>query len=285
MPPSNNKMFISIPKVDNRNEMAQISGLFVDYHFAETMGIDVLLGSDFDEEKANSGVLVNESAVKALGLTDIIGEQTAFGEIVGLVSDFNMYTLHEPIKPMIIGLNPSMAHDVAIKIRSENLPHTIEEIKKTWNKTGSTAFQYEFVDDTLKNLYESDIRLSKTIGLMSVIAIVIASLGLFGLSLFVGRQRTKEIGVRKVNGAKILEVTMALNMDFIKWVAIAFLIAIPLITYVTNFWLRNFAYKTEISWWIYALAGSMALIIAIITVSWQTFRAASRNPIDALRYE
>ena len=285
MPPSDNKMYISIPKVDNHDEMAQVSGLFVDYHFAETMGIKVLLGSDFDEEKANSGVLVNESAVNALGLTDIIGEQTAFGKIVGLISDFNMYTLHEPIKPMLIGLNPSMANDVAIKIRTENLTQTMDEIKEIWNQTGTTAFNYKFVDDTLKTLYESDVRLSKTIGLMSLIAIAIASLGLFGLSLFMGRQRTKEIGVRKVNGAKIYEVTMALNMDFIKWVAIAFLIAIPIATYSMHFWLKNFAYQTEISWWIFAIAGVIAMVIALLTVSFQTFKAASKNPIETLRYE
>lgn len=285
MPPSNNTMYISIPRVDNRDEMAQLNGLFVDYHFAETMGIKVLLGSDFDEEKTNSGVLVNESAINALGLTNIIGEETPFGKVIGLISDFNMYTLHEPIKPMLIGLNPSMAYDVAIKVRTENLKQTIDEIQEIWDQTGTTAFNYEFVDDTLKTLYESDIRLSKTIGLLSVIAIAIASLGLFGLSLFMGRQRTKEIGVRKVNGAKIYEVTMALNMNFIKWVTIAFLIAIPISVYAMNFWLKNFAYKTEISWWIFALAGLTAMAIALLTVSFQTFKAASKNPIETLRYE
>ncbi len=285
MPPTDNRMFVSIPRVDNHDEMTQMIGLFVDYNFAETMGINVLLGSDFDKEKTNSGVLVNESAIEALGLTDIIGEETAFGEVVGLISDFNMYTLHEAIKPTIIGLNPSMTNDVAIRIRSENIVQTIEDIEEIWNNTGSTAFNYEFVDDTLKNLYKSEIQLSKTIGLMSVIAIIIASLGLFGLSSLVGKQRTKEIGIRKVNGAKVYEVTMALNKDFIKWVTLAFLFAIPLATYAINYWLKNFVYKTTISWWIFIISGLSAMIIALLTVSFQTIKAANKNPIETLRYE
>ncbi|MCX6236208.1 MAG: FtsX-like permease family protein [Bacteroidia bacterium] len=279
-------MYLSVPKVDKPDEMVKLNGLFVDYHFAETMGMKLILGSDFNETKTNAGVLVNESAIKALGLKEILGEQTAFGQVSGVVNDFNMYSIHEAIRPMIIGLNPSMCHEIAVKMNSDNLPNTINFLRDTWKATGgTTSFDFEFTDDKLNQIYDSDIRFSKTIGLMAVISIIIASLGLFGLSLFMSRQRTKEIGIRKVNGAKISEVMILLNKDFVKWVAIAFVIATPIAWYAMHHWLENFAYKTEISWWIFALAGILALGIALLTVSWQSWKAATRNPVEALRYE
>jgi len=286
MPPSNNKMYMSIPKVSNHDEMVKVNGLFVDYGFAETMGLKIIMGSDFDKEKNNNGVLVNESAVQTLGLTDILGEQTAFGPVVGVVSDFNMFSIHESITPMIIGLNPGMSQNIAIRLRTEDLPQTIDFLKKTWANTGgTTAFNFEFTNDILNQMYESDIRFSKTIGLLAIIAVAIASLGLFGLSLLMGKQRIKEIGIRKVSGAKIMEIITLLNKDFIIWVGIAFAVATPVSYFAMNKWLESFAYKTEVSWWIFALAGLLALGIALLTVSWQSWRAATRNPVEALRYE
>ena len=197
-----------------------------------------------------------------------------------------MSSIHEAITPMIIGLNPGMSRNIAIRMRTENLPATIDFLKETWANTGgTTAFNFEFTDDILNELYQSDIRFSKTIGLLAVIAIIIASLGLFGLSLLISKQRIKEIGIRKVNGAKISEVMTMLNKDFVKWVVIAFIVASPLAWYAMHKWLENFAYKTTLSWWIFALAGLLALGIALLTVSWQSWRAATRNPVEALRYE
>jgi putative ABC transport system permease protein len=187
---------------------------------------------------------------------------------------------------MIIGLNPSMVHEIAIRMNTQNLKQTIAFLKDLWKVTGGTTpFEFEFTNDILKKLYESDIRFSKIIGLMAIIAILIASLGLFGLSLLLSQQKTKEIGIRKINGAKIFEVMIMLNLDFIKWIFIAFVIACPIAFYAMHRWLGTFAYKTELSWWIFALAGILALVIAILTVSWQSWRAATRNPVEALRYE
>ncbi len=286
MPPSDNKMYVTIPKVSNRTEMVKVNGLFVDYGFAETMGMKIIMGADFDKEKNNNGVLVNESAIETLGLTDILGEKTAFGTVVGVVSDFNMFSIHEAITPMIIGLNPGMSQNVAIRLRTENLPETINFLEQTWKKTGgTTTFTFDFTNDILEEMYEADIRFSKMIGLLAIIAILIASLGLFGLSLLMGKQRIKEIGVRKVNGAKVSEILSLLNKDFVIWVAVAFVFATPFAWFAMNKWLENFAYKTNLSWWIFALAGVLALGIALLTVSWQSWRAATRNPVEALRYE
>jgi putative ABC transport system permease protein len=286
LPPSNSKMNISIPKVDEPEKMVSVNGIFVDYHFARTIGLNLIRGSDFDELKNNSGVLVNETAIKTLGLNEAIGEKIAFGTVIGVVSDFNMYSIHEAVSPMIIGLNPSMVREIAIRINADNIPQTIAFLKESWKATGGTSpFDFEFTNDILQKLYESDIRFSKTIGLMAIIAILIASLGLLGLSLLTSRQKTKEIGIRKINGAKVVEVILLLNKDFMICVMIAFVIATPFSWYVMHKWLQNFAYKTELSWWIFALAGILALLITLLTVSLQSWRAATRNPVEALRYE
>jgi putative ABC transport system permease protein len=286
LPPHENKMTISIPKVDEPEKIVTVYGLFVDYHFVRTMGLKLLQGTDFDETKNNSGVIVNESAIKALGLKEIIGEKTVFGSIIGVVSDFNMYSIHEAINPMIIGLNPSMCHEIAVRMNTDNVQQTLSFLKDSWKATGGvTPFQFEFTNDILKKLYESDIRFSETIGLMAIIAILIASLGLFGLSLLISQQKTKEIGIRRINGAKIIEVIIMLNRDFVKWLVIAFVIACPVALYPMLRWLKTFAYRTELSWWIFALTGLLALGITILTISWQSWRAATRNPVEALRYE
>ncbi len=286
LPPDIGKMNISIPKVDEPEKIVSVNGLFVDYHFARTMGLKLLRGTDFDETKNNSGVIVNESAIKTLGLKEVIGQQIAFGTVIGVVSDFNMYSIHEAINPMIIGLNPSMCREIAIRMNTQNMQQTIAFLKDSWKITGGTTpFEFEFTNDVLKKLYQSDIRFSKTIGLMAIIAILIASLGLFGLSLLISQQKTKEIGIRRINGAKVLEVMVMLNQDFLKWVAVAFIIACPVAWYAMDKWLQNFAYKTELSWWIFVLAGVTALGITLLTVIWQTWRAATRNPVEALRYE
>jgi putative ABC transport system permease protein len=286
LPPHINKMNISIPKVDEPEKRVSVYGLFVDYHFVRTMGLNLLKGTDFDETKNNSGVIVNESAIKKLGLKEAIGEKIAFGTIIGVVSDFNMYSLHEAVGPMIIGLNPSMCREIAIRINTSNIKPTISFLKDSWKATGGTTpFEFEFTNDVLKRLYQSDIRFSRTIGLMAIIAILIASLGLFGMSLLTSQQKTKEIGIRKINGARVGQVIILLNRDFLNWVGIAFVIACPVALYAMKKWIVNFAYRTELSWWIFASAGLMALVITLLTVSWQSWRVATRNPVEALRYE
>jgi len=286
LPPSANKMNISIPKFDEHEKLVSVYGIFVDFHFARTMGLKMVRGNDFDEQDNNSGVLINESAIKTLGLKEVLGEKIAFGTVIGVVSDFNMYSIHEAVGPMIIGLNPSMVHEIAIRISTDNLPQTIAFLKESWKTTGgTTTFEFEFTNDILKKLYESDIRFSKVIGLMAFIAILIASLGLFGLSLLISRQKTKEIGIRKINGAKTFEVIKLLINDFLIWVVIAFVISTPISWYIMHKWLENFAYKTGLSWWIFAVSGILALGIALLTVIWQSWRAATKNPVEALRYE
>jgi putative ABC transport system permease protein len=145
--------------------------------------------------------------------------------------------------------------------------------------------KYQYYDEWLDSMYKSEENLAAAIRLFAVLAIMISCLGILGLAEFSIKKRTKEIGIRKVNGARVFEVMALLNNDFMRWVLIAFLIAVPIAWYVMNLWLKNFAYRTSLSWWIFALAGLIALGIALLTVSWQSLRAATRNPVEALRYE
>eukprot|EP01029_Cantina_marsupialis_P010414 TRINITY_DN2376_c0_g1_i1.p1 TRINITY_DN2376_c0_g1~~TRINITY_DN2376_c0_g1_i1.p1 ORF type:complete len:796 (+),score=18.75 TRINITY_DN2376_c0_g1_i1:2546-4933(+) len=286
LPPSNNKMYITIPRVDKPDEKIAVIGLFADYNFAKTLGLKILMGDDFDINKFQSGVLVNQSAVKALGLTDIIGEKTTFGTIRGMIADFHMYSFREEIPPMLFCLSPQSSRQMAIRINTKDIHGTIDYLKNVWeNSEGSTPFNFKFTDDVLNDIYLTDIKFSGTIGLLSLIAILIACLGLIGLSLFSCKQKTKEIGIRKSNGAKTFEIVRMLNRDFLRLVVIAFALACPISWYVMNKWLQNFAYKTELSWWIFVLAGIIAMGIALLTVSLQSWKAARRNPVESLRYE
>jgi putative ABC transport system permease protein len=159
-------------------------------------------------------------------------------------------------------------------------------LKTSWESLATgNPFEYELLDQRLQNMYEKDERLMNAFSSFSILAIIIASLGLFGLISSMAETKVKEIGIRKVNGARISEILTMLNKDFIILVAIAFVIAFPISWYTLHKWLQNFAYKTELSWWIFGLSGILALGITLLTVSWQSWRASTRNPVEGLRYE
>jgi putative ABC transport system permease protein len=211
------------------------------------------------------------------------------GNIVGIVKDFNYRSLHYQMDPMVLILQPGNCSILNLKMNAKTFSQTkaaVNKIRKVWEKYSiDVPFEIHFLDGELQNLYSSEKKFLKTFNLFAGISIFISCMGLLGMSLFIVENRTKEIGIRKVNGARISEVMAMLNKDFIKWVAIAFVIATPIAWYAMNKWLENFAYKTELNWWIFALAGFLALGIALLTVSWQSWRAATRNPVEALRYE
>ena len=146
-------------------------------------------------------------------------------------------------------------------------------------------FDYIFIDKIINTWYKKEVRTNKIVGYFTLLTIVIAVMGIFAMSIFYLEQKVKEIGIRKVNGAKVTEVMAMLNIDFLRWVIIAFIVALPIAWYIMNKWLENFAYKTDISWWIFAIAGIVTLSIVVLTVSWQSWRASTRNPVEALRYE
>jgi putative ABC transport system permease protein len=267
--------------------------LKVDEDYVSTLGLKIIQGRDFTEETVNShSILINEQLMNSLGLGgDAIGKFVdLFGtnyQISGLISDYHFDSMKDAIEPLI--LVPSKGEDanfMFIKYNPVQLSQLIPYLKTTWEKVApDKTMNFKFWDEQLNQRYHAEEKWSHIIGYAAVIAIIISSLGLFGLTLLIINKRIKEIGIRKVNGAKVSEVLVLLNRDFIKWVAIAFVIATPIAYYTMNKWLENFAYKTNLSWWIFALAGLLALGIAILTVSFQSWKAATRNPVEALRYE
>jgi len=264
----------------------------VDHDYIKTMGMNIVEGRDFsiDMPTDSKAAVINQTLAKELGLTDpLIGKKIENTwetfEIIGIVQDFNYESLRYNIGGVCLTLGNS-PKIVSVKINTTDMSGTIRSITGIWNKFSvNQSIRYSFLDEEFAMMYADVQKMGKIFSSFTFLAIIIACLGLFALSSYMIEKRTKEIGIRKVNGAKISEAIALLNTDFLKWVIIASVIAIPIAYYAMHRWIENFAYKTELSWWIFALAGIMALGIALLTVSWQSWRAATRNPVEALRYE
>ncbi len=268
----------------------------VDWDFFKTYGIDIIAGRDFNKDIQSdngSSFILNKEALSCFGIDDpdkIIGAKAQGrdreGTIIGVVKNFHYESLHHRITPMVSYVSTGEANIISVRIASGNVKESVSHLKGILKDfVPNYDFEISFLDDKVAGQYLHERRMMEIIGYFSLLAVIIACLGLFGLAVHAAGQRTKEIGVRKVNGATITRILLMLNTDFVKWVAIAFVIACPLAWYAMQRWLENFAYKTEICWWIFALAGLIALAIALVTVSWQSWRAARRNPVEALRYE
>ena len=265
--------------------------LDTDEDYAKTFQLELKEGRFFSSEfpTDNTAVVINEKAVEAMGLKNPVGEvlTTSRGAkltIIGVLKDFHIQSLHHKIEPLIMKKGES--NNLYVKMKPDHLPATVESINKTFKSFNpGLPLVFHFLDDDFDNLYRTEQRMSKIFGYFSVLAIIISCLGLIGLSLFMTELRTKEIGIRKVNGAKSLEIFSLLSKVYLLWVLISILIATPVAWYAMHRWLENFAYKTNLSWWIFVLAGFLALGIALLTVSWQSWKTATRNPVEALRYE
>ncbi len=265
----------------------------VDYDYFETMNMEVVQGRAFSKKfPADSGnVIFNEKAIKVMGMESPVGKQFALdeenkGTIIGVLKDFHSLPLTYEIEPMIILMVPDYQRYMLVKIQSENIAGTIENIEASWAKfSPGFPFEYHFLDEDFDMLYRDEIRSGKIFGYFVILAIFISCLGLLGLSSFTAEQRTKEIGVRKVLGASVTNIVIILVKEFTKWVLYANLIAWPIAWFMMNNWLQNFAYKTDIGWWVFLLAGGIAFVIAVITISSQAIKAAVANPVKALKYE
>jgi putative ABC transport system permease protein len=284
---------------DQNNQRSDLGQISVDYDFLTTVGAKFLAGRNFDinvSSDKTTGMIINQSAVKALNLTDPIGQKIVVQnnvdtpnnelEVIGVIEDMQYFTLREASKPVMYFIKDWGKYEIAIKLGSGNYSATLSQIEAIWQEIAPEwPFSYQFLDERINHNYKSEINTAKIITGLSGISIFLSILGILGMIMFTIQQRTKEIGIRKVNGARISEILIMLNKDFVKWVAIAFIIATPIAWYAMHKWLENFAYKTELSWWIFALAGSLTLGISLLTVSWQSWKAATRNPVEALRYE
>jgi putative ABC transport system permease protein len=276
-------------------EKKQISfDLFsADAVFFEILGLQLVSGRLYADNLSSDKkkIVVNETFLHENKITNPLGGTMIMGasyEIIGVIKDFHYKPVNLPITSLAIR-NESNPSYCLVNIQTndfKSLSATIENIKKAASDLSpSFPVEVSFFDEAIQNMYQSEIRFRRTFSLLAGCAIVICCLGILAMSIFASQRRVKEIGIRKVNGAKIYEILLMLNKDFVKWVGIAFVIACPVDWYVMHKWLQNFAYRTELSWWIFGSAGIIALGIALLTVSWQSWRAATRNPVEALRYE
>ncbi len=281
--------------LNGKDQYVNFNTFSADASFFELMELELVMGRFYSDDLSTDKhkVVVNETFVKKHDLGNPIGATYSNGnneyyEIVGVVKDFHYKSVEKKIQPLAIANNnwASYCH-VNIQTSTFNqLNSHVEEIKVLASKL-SPAFPVEisFLDAAVENMYISEVRFRRTFSLFAISAIIICSLGILTMSIFSCQRRIKEIGVRKVNGAKVTEILAMLNKDFVRWVLVAFTIACPIAYYSMTKWLESFAYKTELSWWIFALAGAVALLIALITVSWHSWKAAIRNPVEALKYE
>ncbi len=276
-----------------RDQEFEIYRSRMDFGYLDVFGLELIAGRDFSPEiqsDLTTARIINESAAKALGWTpeEAIGKQiTEITDktVIGVIKDFHMHSMHMEIAPLMLMMRNSWFQYMALKVRPENLSNTLAEIEGSIREFSPYPFEYKFLDDRFDELYRSESRLGEMFGVFTVLAIVIASLGLFGIAAFATGQRKKEIGIRKVLGASVHNITTILTSDFLKLVLFGFLLAIPIAWFAMNRWLEDFAYRTPIEWWMFVLAGGAAMVIALLTISSQSIKAALSNPVNCLQHE
>lgn len=267
----------------------------VNYDFFQTYEMPLLAGRDFSREYAtddSAAFVLNRAAVEKLGWTveEAVNKSMIYGErngrVIGVVEDVHFESLHNKIVPIIYLINGAGSYQFALRLSGQDIPASLAFIKNIWTEyQPDYPFEYRFLDEQLGALYDSEENLGKIFGIFSLLAVVIACLGLYGLAAFSAEQRTKEIGIRKALGASVKNLVGLLSKEFLKLVIIANIIAWPVAWYAMNRWLENFAYRINIAWWVFILAGTLALAIALLTVAYQAIKAAVANPVKSLRYE
>ena len=289
-------------RINNEKTKISVTAMPVELDFTKTLGMQIIAGNDFTRtdllqdttdnfKNFHYTFILNETAVKDLGWTpdEAIGKTIYKGKpgiVKGVVKDFHFASLHQPIGPLVIYLDTTYIHYMFVKISGKDIPATIQFLKTVWKERfPQRPFEYHFLDDDYNHLYITEQRIAKLFVVFSTIAILLACLGLFALTAFTTIQRTKEIGIRKVLGASVSSIAGMLSIDFLKLVVIASIIAFPLTWWAMNKWLQSFAYRINISWWVFVIAGLAAILIALITVSYQSIKAAIANPVNSLRSE
>ncbi len=296
--PSNRSTNSFFPEGQSGDKGTNMQYWGTDYDYVETLGMEILAGRNFSRDfpSDSSGVIVNETAVKLLGLSDPIGKRVSVitGEnmadklsytIVGVVKNFHFESLRSNIGALSMVLSPGGGM-MAFRLKTDDVQASIEKAEALWKKMApGQPFAYRFMNDDFDNIYRSEARVGRVFITFALLSILIGCLGLFGLVTFTAEQRTKEIGVRKVLGASVGSIVTLLSKDFLKLVLVAIVIASPIAWYAMTTWLADFAYKIDISWWVFALAGLLAIGIALLTVSFQAVKAALMNPVESLRSE
>jgi putative ABC transport system permease protein len=270
----------------------------VDADYIKTMGMKIAAGRDFakDAPADNTAVIINQAAQSQFGWQEPLGRQISFPmdsnlktftdrTVIGVVEDFHFESLRSPIGPLVMFLGEK-GNRISFRFQARNAAGVLNELKRQWRRfAAGQPFEYSFMDERFAEMYRSEQRLAMIFSIFSGLAIFIACLGLLALASFMAEKRTKEIGIRRVLGSSVSEIMVLLSREFVKWVVIAALIAWPLAYYAMHRWLQGFAYRTDIGIALFLFSSLLALLIAMLTVSFQAFRAARANPVDSLRYE
>ena len=283
-------------QLPGQSEWINMPFVHVNSDYFRTFGISLIRGRLFSNQMETDGaqaLILNEMALKKLGLTqDEIGKPIQITwpnsnrNIIGIVKDFHFESLYNPILPVAFVISPRQCWKMAIKVRATHLNETLAQIEKTWKAFyPEWVFEYQFVDERVRQYYESEERTFQLMGYFTFLAIFVACLGLLGLVSFIIKRRLKEISIRKVLGAPTAGIFALLAGELLWGILLANLVAWPIAWYALNQWLRNFAYHTSLSWWIFVLSSASIMAVALLTMSWQTIRAAMINPIDTLKYE
>ena len=289
-----NHMNELVYKTDERESSIRTQYKLADAHFLDTYGIELIAGEALQERDTTGQIIVNEVFTQRMGIAhpqEAIGAYIIEGDnrlfIQGVVRNFHVNSLHQNIDPTIIKVSPQNHYQAGVKIQAdESMLQAIQHIRDTWIATfPEQVFEYQFLDETLAQAYEQENQTMRLLNVFAGIAIFISCLGLYGLVSFMAVQRTKEVGIRKVLGASTIHIVRLFSQEFVGLVILAFIVAAPIGYYLMQQWLQDFAYRVDIQWWMFATAGTLVLLITLLTVSFQSIRAALANPVDSLRNE
>jgi len=287
--PMMSSMTMMSPHFLDKTQKVKVEGMAVDYNFLKTMGISVIAGREFSEEFGSDlkqSCLVNETAVRQLGISDPIGKQLMGKNIIGLVKDFNLHAIRSDIPPLMISMTDQYINQVAVNYKPGTLGSIMPALESEWKKVApDRPFRYSTIEDITERLYTSEKNLSTIVSIFAVFTLLIAAFGLFGLTLFTARSRTKEIGIRKVFGSSEQSIIYSFLKSNALLVLVASILAVPVTIYFMTDWLNGFSYHTSIEWWVFVVAFTVAAIVVLFTIFYHSWRASRINPVEALRYE
>jgi putative ABC transport system permease protein len=286
--PLQRSMSTMYPHYQDKTLTVKVEGLAVDYGFVQTMGLKILEGRDFSKDfggDLKQSVMLNEKAVNQLGIIDPIGKQIGGSTIIGVVKDFNLYSIHSDIPPLLIQMTDKYIDQVAVHYKPGTLTNILPMLETEWKKVApEKPFRFSTIEVILKTIYSSERNLSAIVSIFALFTLLIAAFGLFGLTLFVTRSRIKEIGIKKAFGSSEQAIVYSFLKNNTLIVFVSALLSIPLTIYFMNKWLSNFAFKTGINWWVFVISFAIAAIVVLLTVFINSYKASHINPVEALRH-